>query len=551
MVTKFIYFLLLTVSSLLSNCMLAQEEQNPNQWDVDFDRALQLWDQGQKDSSFTILLGLEEKSKNLPDEFNAKLFVNLAIRLEEIGDLHSALEYKKKSIKIHPKSDSIPNLEAERVAHFFNNLNQRDSAIHYTKLAQSRFSLGTTKRDSARYILMNNNIGYYFYLEEELDSAFNYYNKVVTDYNKAHFPGIYGIAIGNMAQLHFDQQEFQTALELAKKELEFSKIYVPESYLITLVLAANCSYQLNQMDEADNYIDSFLLNKDNKKNTDKNKLSSTDGDLIKSAYELKAKIEFKQNRPKKAYQTLVLLTHFEDSLKAAQKKDEQSFSSFTNYRLQSIQQKLELTKKETAIAEANAAKKTVQIRIYVVSLILALLLTIVGLYLYRLFLKRKEKFKQIEYELLQLELDNKRKDVTQLGIELSNKREFVNEMNEHLAEILKKPSKESKQNIRALLRDLNHRASMEGNLVALRTDIVKVNNSFFETLGAKYPELTRTEKEICGLLILNFSTKNIAYIRNVTINAVKKKRQIIRKKLPISSEENLVEFLIKHSNPKA
>jgi len=273
--------------------------------------------------------------------------------------------------------------------------------------------------------------------------------------------------------------------------------------------------------------------------------------LIKSAYELKAKIEFKQNRPKKAYQTLVLLTHFEDSLKAAQKKDEQSFSSFTNYRLQSIQQKLELTKKETAIAEANAAKKTVQIRIYVVSLILALLLTIVGLYLYRLFLKRKEKFKQIEYELLQLELDNKRKDVIQLGIELSNKREFVNEMNEHLAEILKKPSKESNQNIRALLRDLNHRASMEGNLVALRTDIVKVNNSFFETLGAKYPELTRTEKEICGLLILNFSTKNIAYIRNVTINAVKKKRQIIRKKLPISSEENLVEFLIKHSNPKA
>ena len=96
MVTKLIYFLLLTVSSLLSNCMLAQEEQNPNQWDVEFDRALQLWDQGQKDSSFTILLGLEEKSKNLPDEFNSKLFVNLAIRLEEIGDIHSALEYKKK-----------------------------------------------------------------------------------------------------------------------------------------------------------------------------------------------------------------------------------------------------------------------------------------------------------------------------------------------------------------------------------------------------------------------------------------------------------------------
>ena len=47
----------------MCNCMLTQEEQNPNQWDVEFDRALLLWDQDQKDSTFTILLVMEEKSK--------------------------------------------------------------------------------------------------------------------------------------------------------------------------------------------------------------------------------------------------------------------------------------------------------------------------------------------------------------------------------------------------------------------------------------------------------------------------------------------------------
>lgn len=530
----------------LNNFLLAQERQTSAPWDAEFDKAQQLWEQGQKDSTFTILLQLEDEGKELPDEIRWKVYVNTAVKLRAVGELHSALEYIKKAVEINPLRDSIPYIDTERLANYFNNVNQRDSAIHYSKLAIKRYATGTSKRDSSRTILMNNNIGYYFYLEGKLDSAMLYYKKVVTDFNKKGFPGNYGIAIGNMAQIYFDKGDYLTALKFAKKELALSKFYVPESYLITLLLGARCSYHLNQLDEAENYIETFFLNKDKKKNTDKSKLNTTDGDLVKKAYELKAKIQYKQNRPKEAYKTLGLLTQLADSLKTKQKMDEQSVSSFTNYRLQSIQQKLELTKKETAIAKANAAKKSAQISLYTAVLILGLILIAAGLYLYRLSLKRKEKFKQMEYDLLQSELENKRKDLTQLGMQLSYKREFINEINEHLADILKTPATEADKKIQTLIHTFNHRASMEENLVALRTDIEKVNNSFFETLGEKYPELTRTEKEICGLLILNFSTKNIAHIRNVTTNAVKKKRQIIRKKLPISSNENLVELLIKH-----
>ena len=149
--------------------------------------------------------------------------------------------------------------------------------------------------------------------------------------------------------------------------------------------------------------------------------------------------------------------------------------------------------------------------------------------------------------MLQSELENKRKDLTQFGLQLSIKQEFINEMNEHLNEIFKQPAAAAHKNIQSLIHEVNHRAVSDENLAALRTDIEKVNNSFFEKLGNEFPELTRTEKEICGLLILNFSTKEIANLRNVTTNAVKKKRQIIRKKLPISSKENLTDFLLKYS----
>ena len=68
---------------------------------------------------------------------------------------------------------------------------------------------------------------------------------------------------------------------------------------------------------------------------------------------------------------------------------------------------------------------------------------------------------------------------------------------------------------------------------------------FFETLGNTYPLLTKHEKEICGLLVLNFSSKDIAQLRHVNPNAIKKARQSIRKKLPIEPHQDLLEFLLK------
>lgn len=548
MPNKNIHLLLVIALINLSVFAFGQETQadKASQWDAKIAKAQQLWADGLKDSTFTILLTLEAKGKELPEEIRWEIYRNLAWTLREVGELHSALKYKKKAIEIHPKRDSIPYVESERLAKYYNNIDKRDSAIHFTKLAVSRYSLGTTRRDTARGILMNNNIGYYYYLEGELDSAMVYYGKVATDFNEQRFPANYGIAIGNIAQIYFDRGDYQTALKFGKKELALSKIYVPESYLITLLLVARCSYQLNQLPTAENYLQTFFLEKKKNRNTDKTKEKNIDDGLVKQAYYLKAKIQYKLNKSKEAYKTLVLSHEFLDSLEKKQEENEQAISSFTNYRLESIRQKLELSKKEAALAKANELKKAAQVRFYLSLLISGFILLSLGFYYYRLNQKRKVKFKQLENELLKSELKNKRKDLTQLGIDLSNKRSFFNETNESLKEILKKPASEAQKNIQSLIHEFNHRASLDENLAALRTDIEKVNNSFFEKLGNEFPDLTRTEKEICGLLILNFSSKEIANIRNVTPNAVKKKRQIIRKKLPISSKENLPDFLLKY-----
>jgi len=99
------------------------------------------------------------------------------------------------------------------------------------------------------------------------------------------------------------------------------------------------------------------------------------------------------------------------------------------------------------------------------------------------------------------------------------------------------------QNILELIREFNNYISIDENIKSLQLDIDKVNSSFFEKLGNSFPELTQNEKEFCGLLVLNFSSKEIAHLRNITPNAVKKARQTIIKKLPITATDDLSKFL--------
>ena len=68
---------------------------------------------------------------------------------------------------------------------------------------------------------------------------------------------------------------------------------------------------------------------------------------------------------------------------------------------------------------------------------------------------------------------------------------------------------------------------------------------FFKNLSQKYPKLSSRELQICALIRLNFSTKDIAAITNLAVNTLETSRYRIRKKLSLPSNEQLYSFLIK------
>ena len=71
-----------------------------------------------------------------------------------------------------------------------------------------------------------------------------------------------------------------------------------------------------------------------------------------------------------------------------------------------------------------------------------------------------------------------------------------------------------------------------------------IHENFFRKLKEQYPALTPTDLKLCTLLRLNYSSKEIAEMMNISIRGVEAARYRLRKKLLLSESDNLVDFMI-------
>lgn len=71
-----------------------------------------------------------------------------------------------------------------------------------------------------------------------------------------------------------------------------------------------------------------------------------------------------------------------------------------------------------------------------------------------------------------------------------------------------------------------------------------VHSNFLCEIKEKYPNITANELKLCAYLKMNLSSKEIAQLMSITIRAVEVSRYRLRKKLNISSDVNLFDYLM-------
>lgn len=177
----------------------------------------------------------------------------------------------------------------------------------------------------------------------------------------------------------------------------------------------------------------------------------------------------------------------------------------------------------------------------IITLIGLLVFFIIGYFFYRFkTIKTENEFfkKSIEVSQLENTIQLKKKQLSALIADnlsqIRTKEKIVQQLNS---------ISNNEENLKSLLLELKSEKIEDDRSSLLKSNLELINSNFIENLKEKFPDLTKTEIEIASLTKLGLNTKQIAVLRNVSIDAIKKGRSRLSKKLVLAEGQKLKDFL--------
>lgn len=168
-------------------------------------------------------------------------------------------------------------------------------------------------------------------------------------------------------------------------------------------------------------------------------------------------------------------------------------------------------------------------------------------YLHQLELEKNEKeIVKLRNEKLEAEIAHKNSELATSAMHLVQKREMLGKILDDLNGLLKKVDNEQiSHEFRKVLKILGEDNKIDDNWEHFAHHFDKVHTDFLILLKKRYPALTPSELKLCAYLRMNLSNKEIAQLINISIRGVEIARYRLRKKLGLSKETNLFDFLLK------
>jgi len=473
--------------------------------------------------------GLEiiKNDKKRLEKYKVAIYVQLGVINRREANYDKAIDYYLKSLEYYEDKK-----DESKIADVYHNMalvyryqkNHRKAIESYKKTIVLKEKVKDTFGLGAGY----NMLGVSYRQNKQLDSALFCYEKAMYFFNtiksKEDLHGVYG----NLAALYTYQRKFDLGLPLKYKNLEYYKsIGKKLSICVEYYNISNDFKLMKKWGQSLIYADSSL----------QVALEQRFKERISKAYLRKSFASKHLKKFEDAYENYRMFNRYSDSI----------FNIQSANKIQALELNYKFEKEKTALElknESESSKKKLYLLLFILALMSALL---IGFLLRRNYLQ-KIKLDKLKFEsqrkALSAELDQKERDMKQLiadnTMRVAFKEELIHKIKE---EVVSKNPEQMKTTLNSLITQLQLQVTTEKKLDGLQEKIVEVNKEFDFVLRDKYPELTKGEREVCALLRLNLSIKEIMIIRNVSVDSVKSMRRRIRKKMNVKSSESIEEFI--------
>jgi AraC family transcriptional regulator, chitin signaling transcriptional activator len=158
---------------------------------------------------------------------------------------------------------------------------------------------------------------------------------------------------------------------------------------------------------------------------------------------------------------------------------------------------------------------------------------------------RKKKSQSSLHELGNKELlQNKNKELASLSSQITRKNELLETIKEKLTEMIDSIKLEEKKKVETLIRFIDKEIQSHPEWATFELYFDQANSEFLKKLKVQFPQLTPTDLKLSAYLKMNISSKEIAPLLHISVRSVEVSRYRLRRKLGLTSNVNLVDFMI-------
>ncbi|CAL2094419.1 Tetratricopeptide repeat protein [Tenacibaculum sp. 190524A05c] len=460
----------------------------------------------------------------------AKAYTIQGIINRREGKYPESLDYNLKAKSIYEKlNDSMYGSDImHNMGMVYRSQKLHNKAIQlYKESIAIKALINDTHGLAASYNMM----GVSFRQSKKLDSAFVCYDKARELFQSIDsFEDVQRVN-NNLVALYRDQKKYDLAISLAQENIIRSKRKNKNFSLSAAYFNLSTLYKrLKDYSKSLAYADSALIVAKSENFRKK----------ISKAYLRKSFLNHKLGDYKTAYFDYRKFNRHSDSIFNIE-NIKRIQASELNYKFQQEKREVEL------LAKQEKEKK----QLYGILLLLVLASgLIIGYLIFRIYknraliLEEKVEKEKAQKELLDAKVkvgeEETKKLVADNTMRLEFKQELLDQIKSH---ILPDATGELKLKLNSLISELQLQVTTEGKLSEIQSKITDVNQGFDAKLRELYPKLTKTEREVCALLRVNLSIKEIMTVRNSSLDAVKSTRYRIRKKMGLNSGEELERFI--------
>lgn len=152
----------------------------------------------------------------------------------------------------------------------------------------------------------------------------------------------------------------------------------------------------------------------------------------------------------------------------------------------------------------------------------------------------KEALALLEQEKFKNEIESKNRQLAAKALSLSTRNELIEDVIDSLS-IHNDISQNS--NLRKSISDLKNQLKRDADWDDFFSHFEEVNHGFLKSLKEKHSDLTSNDVRYISYVYMNLSTKEISSLLNITVEACRKRKERIIKKMNLPEETDLYNYL--------